>query len=291
MSVRRSPDPRHKGFTLIELLVVIAIIAILIALLVPAVQKVREAAARTQSTNNIKQICLAFNNFHNDFKRLPFNGSNTPVGGTNYTKAAASQVATSGSWAFQILPYVEQGPVYNSLPTTVGVQSFMNPARGRQTYCSNGPWTDYFINIALNTASLAPSVVAQDYRRSMQWLSSADGASNTIFVGDGNIGTNDYSNTTSFAGSGDIYAGGTANTCRIGFTGAPTANTGPNATAFMKDVNGATPADTWGGPFSSGGLMGLGDGTCRVFPYTMAGSPFGAFLTPSNGDLATLPDA
>jgi prepilin-type N-terminal cleavage/methylation domain-containing protein len=290
MKVRIS-QPRNKGFTLIELLVVIAIIAILIALLVPAVQKVREAAARTQSTNNIKQICLAFNNFHNDFKRLPFNGWTGTISGTAYTTAAASQVATSGSWAFQILPYVEQGPVYNSLPTTVGVQTYMNPARGRQTYCATGPWEDYFINIALNTASAAPAVGAQDYRRNMQWLSSADGASNTIFVGDGNIGTNDYSNTASFAGSGDIYTGGTANTARMGFTGAPTATVGPNATAFMKDVNGATPADTWGGPFSSGGLMGLGDGTCRVFPYTMAGPTFGAFLTPSNNDLATLPDA
>src|SRR5262245_51070799 len=64
----------RRGFTLIELLVVIAIIAILIALLVPAVQKVREAAARTQSTNNLKQIGLAMQSFHDANKRIPFNG-------------------------------------------------------------------------------------------------------------------------------------------------------------------------------------------------------------------------
>src|SRR6202140_2132599 len=114
MVMSKSVQQRSKGFTLIELLVVIAIIAILIALLVPAVQKVRTSAARTQSTNNLKQIGLAFHGFHDANKRLPFPGGLTAsVLGNNNTMGDPR----TGTWAYQILPYIDQKPLYDAPPT------------------------------------------------------------------------------------------------------------------------------------------------------------------------------
>ncbi len=93
---------RSRAFTLIELLVVIAIIAILIALLVPAVQKVREAAARTQCINNLKQLGLASHSYHDANKKFPRNY--TQVGGSAWHAISAN---------YHLLPYLDQGPLYD----------------------------------------------------------------------------------------------------------------------------------------------------------------------------------
>jgi prepilin-type N-terminal cleavage/methylation domain-containing protein len=91
-------DMPRRAFTLIELLVVIAIIAILIALLVPAVQKVREASMRTQCINNLKQLALAAQNYHDSNRTFPIGAGLSPV---------------NASWQVLVLPFIEQGNKYS----------------------------------------------------------------------------------------------------------------------------------------------------------------------------------
>jgi len=279
---------RNAGFTLIELLVVIAIIAILIALLVPAVQKVREAAARTQSTNNLKNLGLAMHGFHDANKRLPFNGvsTNTTTGGTLYVQTAAGNTFTSGSWAFQILTYLDQTPLFTKAAApTAGISAFMCPGRGRPMYDTgtNWPWLDYFINIYLND-NTGQAWNAADTKRTLVGI--VDGSSNTIMCGHGNINNTSYSSSTGVTGSAGIHLGGTVNTAR----GGPAGPSNPSVT-FARDsgANPTTSTGGWGSPFAQGGLMAMGDATVRMFPYQMTGTTFGAFLTPVGSETVTLP--
>jgi prepilin-type N-terminal cleavage/methylation domain-containing protein len=117
-----STATRRRGYTLIELLVVIAIIAVLIGLFLPAVQKVREAAARIKCANNLKQMGLASQSYHDVQQHFP--------PGIGYYPFTAN--STFGTYFFHLLPYLEQDPLFRS---SLGTAPFLSPV---------GPTTLYY---------------------------------------------------------------------------------------------------------------------------------------------------
>jgi prepilin-type N-terminal cleavage/methylation domain-containing protein/prepilin-type processing-associated H-X9-DG protein len=186
-------DRRRRAFTLIELLVVIAIIAVLIGLLLPAVQKVREAAARSKCMNNLKQMGLAVHNFENANGNLPPGGT-YPVGGTS---------ADSYSVHARILPYIEQAGLYQlvdltasaiSQPTVTGqriaiyvcpseqndVPRTSTPPRYPMTYGANvGSWFVWDPNTGTGGAGAFP-MVAVTLNKGNKISDFPDGTSNTV---------------------------------------------------------------------------------------------------------------
>jgi prepilin-type N-terminal cleavage/methylation domain-containing protein/prepilin-type processing-associated H-X9-DG protein len=209
---------RH-GFTLIELLVVIAIIAILIGLLLPAVQKVREAAARTQSANNLKQIGLAMHNHQDGQGALPNNG--VYHYGTYYG-GPTPQGAEGASWAYKLLPYIEQGNLYNNWSFTASIKTYMDPGRGGSglsstAYNGGTNWSDVYVagavtDYAGNALVLGTGCLTQynstngtynndaagspsNWKRSRTRIEAiSDGSSNTVLVGIKAMATDAYSN-------------------------------------------------------------------------------------------------
>ncbi len=252
----------RQAFTLIELLVVIAIIAVLIALLVPAVQKVREAAARTQASNNLKNIGLAFHSYHDVVLCLPWQGAVAP----------ASANPENGGWGYQISPYIDQQTVFLNSNTTapaVAVAAFLCPARGRLGVVGGvGYNTDFAYNCGLQAVgtnisatpgTINPRTVLTDIR---------DGTSNTLFVGYRNIQTSAYGTITG------NYSHGTTAVVSIN--------------SHARDSTVAT--NGWGSPFDVS-MQCMGDATVRSFSYnyTGAGPGLNNLMTKHGSDSVNLP--
>jgi prepilin-type N-terminal cleavage/methylation domain-containing protein/prepilin-type processing-associated H-X9-DG protein len=120
----------RRAFTLIELLVVIAIIAILIALLVPAVQKVREAAALSQCQNNLKQLMIGLHGCHDARKRLPM--------GLVWASPTSFYSGARSGWNYSIFPFIEQDGLYQMLPSSARTQQW-TPWFSAEAANPNGP--------------------------------------------------------------------------------------------------------------------------------------------------------
>lgn len=192
---------RRSAFTLIELLVVIAIIAILIALLLPAVQQAREAARRSQCKNNLKQIGLAMHNYHSSHGCYPF-----AWGGTGPASGSPRYSAIS-----QMLPYLDQGPLYESINFSLPLTDANNtPARLQEIpllrcpsdFQNPQPQSGGAINYMANKGSwhVWGDPAVQNgvfiYLRSLGMRDIPDGASNTAafserVLTDGNNGVSD----------------------------------------------------------------------------------------------------
>jgi prepilin-type N-terminal cleavage/methylation domain-containing protein len=134
---RQESSSLRAGFTLIELLVVLAIIAVLIGLLLPAVQKIRESAARMQCANNLKQFGLAFHNHHDALGYFPTGGWSGVLPPNYVNGRPAVGMNQHAGWGFQILPYVEADNVWTAGPLVAirtPNQLFFCPSRrGPQT--------------------------------------------------------------------------------------------------------------------------------------------------------------
>ena len=148
----------HKGFTLIELLVVIAIIAILVALLLPAVQKAREAARRTQCKNHLKQLGLALHNYVDVNTVLPPGAS---------VDLSVTSTANNGSWGVhgRILPYLEQGSLYDQVDLSIA-WDFQTPIDGLKIpiyACPSDPKSDQARDPGSGKVTLYPTSYGFNY--------------------------------------------------------------------------------------------------------------------------------
>jgi prepilin-type N-terminal cleavage/methylation domain-containing protein len=192
----------RRGFTLVELLVVIAIIAILIGLLLPAVQKVRDAAAKTQCQNNIKQIALAALNYESAQGFLPpgYLGEMTPGAPLTYGYQYTGVLC-------YLLPYVEQNAVYTQmmqgLPT-----DYLSPAKGYPGWWNyGGPWSVRNTNIKtfICPADGAPPVQIV-WALTATWNAGAFWDTTVAYFGDPNIdpylGRTNYLGVAGYSGTG-----------------------------------------------------------------------------------------
>jgi prepilin-type N-terminal cleavage/methylation domain-containing protein/prepilin-type processing-associated H-X9-DG protein len=290
--MNRSSGQRLRAFTLIELLVVIAIIAILIGLLLPAVQKVREAAARMQCTNNLKQLGIAMHAYHDAMGTFPYEDG---------PGSAAALTNTPPSIFVQILPYVEQGNLYQqmiaqggnlnnslvnqTLANNTGIKTFLCPARrtpgtglGKVDYAGayNGGVDEADITNYVSEGGTYRTIT-NTKGVNFPAVTNGAGASNTILLGHKILRPNNYGGQPSTLAN--PCPSGTS--CKdLGFAVTLKAQTGYDHMRWCDTYAGGTNAhrgvfkddngvdeNHFGGPHTSGSPFLWADGSVRMYPY------------------------
>jgi prepilin-type N-terminal cleavage/methylation domain-containing protein/prepilin-type processing-associated H-X9-DG protein len=278
---------RRCGFTLIELLVVIAIIALLIGMLLPAIQKVREAAARAQCQNNLKQIGLACHSFESVYQRFP--------------EAAFDNQLSPPGWMGLILPFLEQGNTLAAWQSTFEaypVKTYYCPSEPRAypiIYTSGSDirsFTDYVAICGLTYYDGLGIVTVNEsyYGVPVQVTDITDGTSNTIMVGERPPDVNDFWGMWHNQSEG-VFSG-VANTYAL-MTQDANGNSCPPSPYYF----GAGPLNVnnpcsinqlWSNHTGSGANFAMGDGSVRFISYS-ASAILPALATRAGGEVVEVP--
>ena len=280
----------RKAFTLVELLVVIAIIGILIALLLPAVQAAREAARRAQCTNQLKQIGLAFHNYHDTFRRLPDGGNDKDGTNSNPRCSGCCNADNRGrwNWAYQILPFIEQNALYEETSDTTiyttPVPGYYCPSRrspGRYPTDTSYAKMDYAGNVGSSTGAYDGAITRRDCVGSLRFASITDGTSNTLLIGE------KQTNPKNFGGSGgdnEAWPNSGWDVDEIRCANHPPApdseHPDESATTFWSDRFGSSHPGVFNGV--------LVDGSVRGFSYTIDFDTFRNVCIRHDGEPITL---